>query len=163
GEELVGEDGDVGALDARSGQDVYDLGRDHRTADDLLDRQLALLLGHSGARTALNLRGTDRLVASDVSLEFAGLVRGCRPGECVGEDGDDGALDARSGQDVYDLGRDHRTADDLLDRQLALLLGHSGARTALNQRGTDRLEEADFLPDLAGLVRGGRQGEGLGQ
>ena len=81
----------------------------------------------------------------------------------VREDGDVRAVDARSSQDVHNLGRNHRAADDLLDGQLALLPGRSRACAAFDQRGADRLKKADFFPDLAGLIRGRRQGKSLGQ
>ena len=42
GEELVGQNGDVGALDAGGFHDVHDLRRDDGAADNLLNRELAL-------------------------------------------------------------------------------------------------------------------------
>ena len=62
GEELVGQEADVGAFQPGSLHNVHDLGRHHGPADQLLDRQFSLrgaLL--SLARNALDQRNADRL------------------------------------------------------------------------------------------------------
>ena len=68
--------------------------------------------------------------------------------EFVRQDRDVRAFEPRRLHDVHDLGRDDGAADDLLDRQFAIggaLLAVAGH--ALDQRGADRLEEADFIAD----------------
>ena len=82
--------------------------------------------------------------------------------ELVRQDRDVRAFQPGRLHDVHDLGRDDGAADDLLDRQLPLggaLLAVAGH--ALDQRGADRLEEADLVADFAGLIARRRQRERL--
>src|SRR5690606_11258509 len=57
-------------------------------------------------------------------------------------------------EDVDDLRRDYRTADDLLNGQFALLRANTRAAAAFGQRLATRLEETHLLSNLARLIGG---------
>jgi hypothetical protein len=74
GEELVGEDRDVGLLEPSCGEDVDDALRSDRAREDLADGVVELLLGPRIARRALGEHGLQRLEEGHVVADLQGLL-----------------------------------------------------------------------------------------
>ena len=83
-EELIGEDREIGLLEAGGGEDVDDaFGRDG-TRDDLANGMVEILLGPGIARGAFGEDGLDGLEERDVVADSERLFMGDGQRECLG-------------------------------------------------------------------------------
>lgn len=82
--------------------------------------------------------------------------------ELLAKDRDVWGVDPSYLQDIDDFGRGDGAVDRLLHGQRLVGLAEFAGDCAFGNRGTDRLEEADLVANLAGRVAGHRQRIGAG-